>query len=210
MNNSGGLTSFVYDRLREDILSGAYSAGEAITELGVSRELAVSRTPVREALRQLELAGLVEITPNKGAVVIGITEDDIRDVYEIRAKIERGAAERAAKNATDEDIAKLTDIVELSEFYASRGKIEQLRGIDGSFHTQVYKMSGSKIFDHVLGELHSYVSRWRENSLRTHSRAEASVHEHRQILEAIKSHDAALAGDLATLHVKNAAENMLK
>ena len=149
------LTTRVYAQIRSDILSGRYSIGEAVTELGLAKELHVSRTPVREALRQLELEELVEITPNKGAVVTGITAEDIQDIYEIRSLIEGMAAERAAKEATDEDIAKLTEIVDLTRFYLERKNYDQLKTMDGQFHQLLYSMSKSRMLKHILRDLHN-------------------------------------------------------
>ena len=130
-NESVNLTNRVYDYLKEQILSGNYENGNSITENSVGKELNVSRTPVREALRQLELGGLVKIVPNKGAVVQNISIDDIKNIYEIRSLIEGVAAAHAAKNASDEELAQLKEIVELAEFYFSRGDNKKLRDIGG-------------------------------------------------------------------------------
>ena len=186
------LTTRVYAQIRSDILSGRYSIGEAVTELGLAKELHVSRTPVREALRQLELEELVEITPNKGAVVTGITAEDIQDIYEIRSLIEGMAAERAAKEATDEDIAKLTEIM------------------DGQFHQLLYSMSKSRMLKHILRDLHNYVGRTRGASLKSEGRAQSSLEEHQAVLDAIRSRDGELAKECMTRHVNNTAKNVLK
>lgn len=208
-SENSNLTSLVYQRLRDDILNGVYAPGSALTELALSRELSVSRTPVREALRLLELSELVKITPNKSAVVIGINQDDIRDVYEIRSLIEGVAASRAATLASDGDISALEEIIDLTEFYFERGNNEKLQGMDGRFHDKIYQMSGSKILCHVLTDLHSYICRFRGISLMKNGRAKASLAEHRAILEAIKNRDADRAKELSTIHVKNAAINLL-
>ena len=86
----------VFHIIRENILSGKYTANEELKEKSIGEELGVSRTPVREALRQLELEGLVSIIPNKGAYVVGITKKDIRDIYEIRERLEGLCAKWAA------------------------------------------------------------------------------------------------------------------
>ena len=210
VSENSNLTGAVYHKLRDDIINGVYAPGTALTELTLSRELSVSRTPVREALRQLELAELVKITPNKGAVVVGISESDIRDVYEIRRSLEGLAASRAAENATDEEITSLEEIIDLTEFYVERGNAERLRAMDGRFHDEVYKMSGSKMLCHVLSDLHSYIGRFRGTSLTQSGRARASLSEHRAILGALRARDAALAQELATVHVENAMKNLLR
>lgn len=203
------LTSMVYQKLRDDILDGVYAPGAALTELAISRELQVSRTPVREALRQLELGELVKLKPNKGAVVIGINQDDIRDVYEIRSLIEGVAAQRAAELASEEDIHALEEIIDLSEFYLERGNNDRLKGMDGRFHDKIYQMSGSKILCHVLTDLHNYVSRFRGISLMKNGRAVDSIKEHRAILSALRARDGEKAKELANLHVMNAGKNLL-
>lgn len=86
----------VFDKIRSDILNGKYKRGEELVESSIGKELGISRTPVREAIRQLELEGLVQLVPNKGAFVTGISEKDVRDIYLIRARLE-GLAARMAK-----------------------------------------------------------------------------------------------------------------
>ncbi|MGN1267665.1 MAG: GntR family transcriptional regulator, partial [Dorea sp.] len=90
----------VFQKLRDNILSGVYKDGDELREIIVGEELGVSRTPVREALRQLELEGLVKIIPNKGAYVTGITREDVRDIYKIRSQLEGLCARWATKNIT--------------------------------------------------------------------------------------------------------------
>ena len=87
----------VFDKIRSDILNGKYKRGEELVESSIGKELGISRTPVREAIRQLELEGLVQLVPNKGAFVTGISEKDVRDIYLIRARLEGLAARMAAK-----------------------------------------------------------------------------------------------------------------
>ena len=93
----------VFDKIRSDILNGKYKRGEELVESSIGKELGISRTPVREAIRQLELEGLVQLVPNKGAFVTGISEKDVRDIYLIRARLEGLAARMAAKNGIKVD-----------------------------------------------------------------------------------------------------------
>lgn len=204
------LTARVYKALREDILSGKYPAGAALTEAAVAEAYTVSRTPVREALRQLELAHLVRIIPNKGAVVSGITRADIDDIYEIRLLIERLAAERAAQCAGPADIAKLQEIIDLTAFYFARGDYEKLKSMDGRFHESIYALSGRRILGDILTDLHGLLLRFRGDSMRCAGRTEQTLKEHRDILEAIAAGDAKRAGDLVDLHIQNSYQNILK
>ena len=104
----------VFDEIREGILSGKYKQQEELKEIALAEELGVSRTPVREALRQLELEGLVKIIPNKGAYVIGLTERDIRDIYAVRSELEGLCARWATEHITEEQKKELSENVELS------------------------------------------------------------------------------------------------
>ncbi len=207
---AGGLSSRVYHQIRAEILKGALIPGESVTELSLAKEYGVSRTPVREALRQLELEGLVQLIPNKGAVILGIRPEDICDIYQIRSMLEGTAAERAAINATQEDIHKLDEILELTEFYISRQNMQQLQSMDGQFHQLIYEMSGSRMFKRVLKDLHYYIGLTRDASLKSEGRAVQSVREHRAVLEAIAAHDGVRARELMTVHVHNALKNVLE
>ena len=110
----------VFDKIRSDILNGKYKRGEELVESSIGKELGISRTPVREAIRQLELEGLVQLVPNKGAFVTGISEKDVRDIYLIRARLEGLAARMAAKNITPELLDAMEETVVLSEYHAKK------------------------------------------------------------------------------------------
>lgn len=209
-NRGANLTDRVYEELRQNILLGKYQDGEALTELGVAKELKVSRTPVREALRQLELEELVEIRPNRGAVVKGITIEDIRDIYEIRIMIESMAAARAALEAAPEDLDMLEETLDLTQFYLERENYEKLLSMDGRFHQQLYDICQSRMLRRILKDLHNYVGRSRGASLKTEGRAIESLQEHRLILEAMKNHDAEAAKARMAEHVRNTQNNIMR
>ena len=202
------LTAQVYEKIREDIIEGRYKPGEALTEQGLADALQVSRTPIREALRQLELEGLVEIRPNKGALVVGIHPEDIRDIYTIRALLEGLAAEKAAQRATEEEIERLQETVDLMEFYLERQSYDKLRSMDDRFHQMIYELSGSRMLNHILKDLHIYAEQIREQSLKKEGRARHTLEEHRAIFEAIRDRQVAKAREKMTEHVCNTAENM--
>ncbi len=208
--SGSNLTTQVYQTIRQDILSGRYGEEEAITEMGIAKELGVSRTPVREALRQLELEELVEIRPNRGAIVKGITPEDIRDIYDIRSVIEGMAAERAAMEATQEEMDQLEETLDLTQFYLDRGNFEKLQPMDGRFHQQLYDICKSRMLRHILKDMHNYVGRSRGASLKTEGRAQESIREHREILEAIRARDPKAARDRMTMHVQNTAKNVMR
>jgi DNA-binding GntR family transcriptional regulator len=197
----------VYDRIREDILNGVYKEHEELKEATLGKKMDVSRTPVREALRQLELEGLVEIVPNKGARVTGITKKDIEDIYQIRYLLEGLSARWATEHVTEELIDKMEETLYLTEFHAKKGNFMQVFELDSQFHELMYAASGSKMLNHILSDFHMYVTRMRKSILSSDSRSKNSTEEHRAILEAIKERDPDKAEQCAHDHVKSTIKN---
>lgn len=199
----------VFHKLRNDILSGKYKEHEELKEVAIGEDLGVSRTPVREAFRQLELEGLIQIIPNKGAFVTGITVKDVRDIYMIRSKLEGLCARWATEHITKEQMEELEENVYLTEFHAKKGHMEQIADLDNRFHDILYEACDSKMLEHLLKDYHNYVLRIRRKTLAT-SRGAVSNNEHRLIMEAIRDGDADKAEELANMHMINAFENMVK
>ena len=203
------LADQVFEHLETDILSGKYQKGENLTESKLCLELGVSRTPIREALRRLEQEHLIEESP-KGMVVVGISDKDLADIFEIRAALEGKAAELAAKNYTEEQINIVREAIEFQEFYLSKQDPDRIKSMDSRFHETIYKMSGSTIFYDVLMPLHKKILKYRKASVTDKGRASASVAEHRAIYEAILAHDSDLASRLISEHLKNAYNHICK
>ena len=199
----------VYNRLREDILSGKLKENEELREISIGEELGVSRTPVREAFRQLELEGLITIIPNKGAFVTGITGKDVKDIYMIRSHLEGLCARLACDHITEEQLEEMEENIYLGEFHASKGHMDQMAELDNRFHELLYEACDSKMLENLLKDYHQYVIRIRKKTLST-SRGTVSNEEHRSIMEAIKAHDLEQAEKLANRHINNAYENMVK
>lgn len=207
------LSSRVFQKIRDDILKGKYKEHDELRENTLGKELGVSRTPVREALRQLELEGLVSIIPNKGAYVTGISPKDVSDIYIIRSMLEGLSARWATENITDEQLDELDEVMLLSEFHMKReggGSAEQMADLDGRFHTILYEASNSKILSHVLLDFHRYVQPARESSVLSEERARKSIREHKQLLRAIRDKDADLAEQLANEHILHVIQNLKK
>ncbi|MDF2952264.1 MAG: transcriptional regulator, GntR family [Anaerocolumna sp.] len=198
----------VFNKIREDILSGKYAQSEELKENTIGVELGVSRTPVREALRQLELEGLVTIIPNKGAYVTGISEKDMHDIYIIRSYLEGLCARWACEHITQAQIDELEEIVYLTEFHAKKDHHEQIVELDNKFHETIYEASQSKILNHVLSDFHHYVQRIRKITLASESRAVNSNKEHSAILDAIKNRNGDEAERLAHEHIMNTIKNI--
>ena len=202
------LAEQVFDRLENDILTGKYQRGEVLTELKLVSDLGVSRTPVREALHRLEQEHVIEIT-SKGILILGVTEQDLKDIFAIRLRIEGLASYCATKSMTAEQLAELKETLELQEFYVVKQDPERIKTMDSKFHQLIYRYCGSAVLNDTLLPLHKKVQKYRRASVEDNSRAQQSAREHRAIFEAIEARDAALAGKYTTEHIANAAEHIL-
>ena len=203
----------VFQKIREDILNGKYKENDELRENTIGKELGVSRTPVREALRQLELEGLVTIIPNRGAYVTGISHKDIWDIYMIRSMLEGLCARWASENISEAQLDELEEAILLSEFQMKKESgfnAEQVAALDGRFHAILYEASGSRILSHVLTDFHNYVQTARRTSIVSEDRARKSIREHRQILRAIHDRDAEMAEQLANEHIMHVMQNLKK
>ena len=198
----------VFHKIREDILNGKYKENDELREAAIGEELGVSRTPVREAFRQLELEGLIRIVPNKGAYVTGITSKDVADIYMIRSLLEGLCAKWATERISHEQLEEMEENVYLSEFHAEKGHTQQIAVLDNRFHEILYEACDSKMLEHLLKDFHQYVYRVRKQTLAQDSRGNASNHEHREIMEAIKANEGERAAELAKLHMLKAYENI--
>lgn len=202
------LADCVFDKLENDILSGKYAYGELLTEARLSEELGVSRTPIREAIRRLEQEHILLVT-GKGLKVQGITRDDIRDIMDVRVRVEGLAAFYAAQRMSDEDKKKLREALELQEFYAAKEDSDHMQWQDHEFHETIYAGCGSLTLQNVLVPLHRKAQKYRRASVEKRSRAEASVREHRGIYEAIAAGTAQEAEQQMIQHIENARKSIL-
>lgn len=198
----------VFQIIREDIIAGKYHRQEELREIAIGDELQVSRTPVREALRQLELEGLVAIVPNRGAYVVGISGQDMKDIFELRLLLESLCARKAAEQADSEQVEALEEILILSEYHIKKERVRQLAGLDSKFHEILYEAGNNRMLEHVLKNYHYYLKRARRASLLVPGRPEASTREHRKILEAVKERDARKAEDAVRQHLIYTIKNI--
>ena len=203
------LAEQVLERLENDILTGKYQRGEVLTELKLVSDLGVSRTPVREALHRLEQEHIIEIT-QKGILVLGVTEQDLKDIFAIRLRIEGMASAFAVENMTPEQLNELKETLELQEFYVGKQDPERIKTMDSKFHQLIYRYCGSAVLNDTLMPLHKKVQKYRRASVENNSRAQQSAREHRAIFEAIEARNAELAEKYTTEHIANAANHILK
>lgn len=203
------LADQVFDKLENDIITGVYPRGEILTELKLVEQLGVSRTPIREALRRLEQERLIEES-GKGSVVLGITEEDLEDIMNIREHIEALASYYATVNITPEGLKELEHIMDLQEFYFSKHDLEHMRQVDDKFHHLICQFSKRTVIKDTLVPLHRKTQRFRRNSIQNEQRLVSMVAEHRGIFNAIAAGDAKLAESLTAQHIRNARENMIE
>ena len=198
----------IYEELRRDIVCGVYKDHEELKENAVARHYQVSRTPVREAFRQLELEGLVTTVPNKGVYVNRISDRDVEEIYAIRALLEGLCAQWAATNAKEEQIEALEEIMLVSRFHYERGNDDQVCVCDNKFHEALYRASGSRILRHLLKDFHEYLQPVRQYALTSRERAGESLKEHEAIVRAIREKNPEEAKRLAGEHIKNTIHNL--
>ncbi len=200
----------IFEQLEREILSGKYARGEQLSELRLASELGVSRTPVREAIRRLEQENILEES-GQGVVVVGITHEDLMDMYEIRLTVESQAARRAAGRITDAELKEMGSIVELQRFYAEKGGTDasnKIRDLDSQFHAMLYRCSGSRAYYQVLAPLHKKITKYRMASVSRAGRALKSVEEHADIYKALAAHDGDAAYAAAVRHLNFARDSM--
>jgi DNA-binding GntR family transcriptional regulator len=206
-------------QLHARVLSGELPSGTRLRQEALAEEFGVSRTPVREALRKLQAGGLVELQPNRGAVVRGLSPTEIRDAYEVRAALEALAAGLAAERASREQIQRLGNAQ--AEFRTALEKTAARRrggrevgareiGLWGrandAFHQTIHEASGNDVLVSTLAQLHRNFPRDLSRLVISESTAmlETNVREHKEILEALTRHDAKAAYELMREHVARA------
>ena len=201
------LADQVFERLENDIIQGVYPKGEILTELKLAEQLGVSRTPIREALRRLEQERLIE-DAGKGSRVLGISEEDVMDIMNIREHMEGLASYYAAINITPEGIQEMKHIIDLMDFYYNKWDVEHLRRADDDFHDAICRLSRRTVIKDTLLPLHRKTRRYRKIAMEDKTRATCTLQEHHEIFNAIAAGDAELARKLASEHIVKARTHM--
>ncbi|NLK08565.1 MAG: GntR family transcriptional regulator [Firmicutes bacterium] len=203
------LRDIVFEALRDAIIAGQLRPGERLMEVQIADELGVSRTPVREAIRKLELEEFVVMVPRKGAYVAGISIKDIVDVFEIRRALEGLAAELAAERMTEAEIDKLEQIVDKTAETAKQLDVVSAVDMDTGFHEVLYEASRNQRLSGMLYHLREQIHRFRTQSLGRPGRLEIVVIEHRGLVQALRDRKPCLARELAEAHIENAESELL-
>ncbi|MBC7344236.1 MAG: GntR family transcriptional regulator, partial [Clostridia bacterium] len=205
------LREMVFETLREAIIEGKLSPGTRLMEAQLAEDMGVSRTPVREAIRKLELEGLVVMVPRKGAYVADMSTKDAAEVFEIRAALEALAAGLAAQRITDEEIEELERLlIKFNECLGKELDLQKVVDLDTEFHDVLYRASRNSRLMQILSTLREHIQRFRKLSLASPGRLKQAIEEHRRIVDAVADRNVALAQALAQEHIVNAENSMLE
>lgn len=203
------LREIVYETLRDAIINQVLLPGERLMEIQLAEEMGVSRTPIREAIRKLELDGFVVMVPRRGAYVAGISLKDIHEVFEVRAALEALAASLAAERITEEELEEMERRLVNEAEQTEANNLRSIVEIDTSFHELLYKAARNERLIHFVSHLQEQLHRFRSASLARPGRSKTALEEHRKIVEALAERDGRLAEQLAREHIENAEHAML-
>ena len=203
------LRDVVFNTLRDAILTGKLQPGERLMENQLAEKLGVSRTPIREALRMLELENLVELVPRKGAQVLDMSEKDIIDVLELRGALEALGVKLACKNMSDEEILKLkkahSDMMQIFE----SGDVEKMADADENFHDIIFNATGNDKLIQIISNLRIQVYRYRLAHLKSPGQKVVIEEQHNKIINAIENRIPSEGSKVAYEHVKYHTEYIL-
>ena len=196
------LSANLFQLIQKDILSGDIPAGSKLTEQTLCKKYNVSRTPLREAFRQLEVDGLIQNIPNRGAYVIGLTNRDISDLFDMRYLFEIQAVEWAIKRMTDEEIDELRETVEFMEFYTLKDDTDKVMQFNSQFHNLIYKGTKDLILQRTLATYQTYLKHSAPSKSYSDDYLKTILEEHKSIFAAFETRNVA-AGRKAMEHHMN-------
>lgn len=201
---SAPLSDTLFQILRREILQGKLHPGAKLSELKLSEQHGLSRTPVREALHQLEMEGLITMIPNRGAFVVGLSRQDIKDIFEMRRANEILAVTWAIDRIEKEELDHLGEAFEFMEFYTMREEADKMLNINREFHEQIYRAAHNRMLLHTLTTQQYYLSQTREGSSYLKGSLTVVLEEHRKIYQAFLSKDPKAGAEAIAVHLDNA------
>lgn len=213
MNEYLPLRDIVFNNIRDAITTGELKQGERLLEKQLSEKIGVSRTPIREALRKLEIEGFVEMIPRKGAMVAVISEKDIGEVLDIRACLEALAARLACQNMTDEILENLENAMKEFETAASENDIDKMAKADTSFHDLIFEASYNNRLVQLIYNLREQIHRFRIVYLNDKKCIRDIIKEHSKLMAAMRLKDSDKAAGVAHTHIvkqKNAVIKLVR
>ena len=208
MNEFLPLRDVVFNTLRQAIFRGELKPGERLMEIQLANKLGVSRTPIREAIRKLELEGLVLMIPRRGAEVAEITEKSLRDVLEVRGALEELAVDLACDRITNEDIQNLKEAAKEFEAALQGGDVTEYAEADVKFHDIIYHATDNQRLIQLLYNLREQMYRYRVEYLKRKEMHSILLEEHEHIIECIEKRDKQAAKLAISTHVENQARTV--
>ena len=203
MNEYLPLRDVVFNTLRQAILKGELAPGERLMEIQLAEKLGVSRTPIREAIRKLELEGLVLMIPRKGAEVARISEKSLRDVLEVRRSLEELAIELACERMTEEELRTLEQAQAAFKKAIEDGDAMAIAETDGSYHDLIYQGTGNDKLVQILNNLREQMYRYRLEYIKDRDKRQILLLEHDHILKALRGRNIAEAKMAVREHIDN-------
>lgn len=198
------LSARAFDYIQEKIVTKEFPKDSTLNEVDITKELGISRTPVREAIKQLEKDGLVRLEPNCGAIVVGLSIEDMENILIIRAFLEGLCAKWAAEKMTDEQRTMLQESLDLQRFYLERNNLAQCWNAGNKFHSIIYNSYNSRQVVTLLHSYHNYIYLWIKKDLlkRNTEHPQQAFKDHIGILEAINNRDPELSERLMSEHLQ--------
>lgn len=209
MNEYLPLRDVVFNTLRQAILRGELKPGERLMEIQLANKLGVSRTPIREAIRKLELEGLVLMIPRKGAEVADISEKSLRDVLEVRKALEELAVQLACDKITKEEIEDLKKAAEDFKKILKSRDITEIAEADVRFHDIIFMVTDNQKLVQLLNNLREQMYRFRVEYLKNEEVHPQLIAEHEKIIEHIMERDKAKASAIVSEHINNQVEGVI-
>ena len=204
------LRDVVFKTIRQAILTGELKPGERLMEIHLANKLGVSRTPIREAIRQLELEGLVIMVPRKGAQVASITEKSMTDVLEVRLALEKLAVELACKRISYSQKDELKEALEGFETAVGNRDASEIAKADEAFHNAIFSATGNMRLGQMVNNLAEQMYRYRFEYIKDEGGRERLVEEHKRIYDAVIKGDIETATKEISVHIKNQEDSIIQ
>jgi DNA-binding GntR family transcriptional regulator len=202
------LSQRVYEHLRDEILADRLLPGTELSEVALSRELAISRGPIREAMSRLSAEGLITMRPRRRAEVRSLTPQELIDAYQVREALEVMAVRLAIPRVTEADLARLDELTDRMAAHVADGAVREFFATSASFHELLGELSGNPKLQEVYRRLEGEIGRFRNRMPALRDSMDDSLTEHRAILAAIRLRDADRAAALTADHIRMRAEQL--
>ena len=203
------LRELVCEHIREAIINGTFAPGERLMEIQMADEMGVSRTPVREAIRKLEMEGFVVMIPRRGTYVSNMSIKDTNDVYEIRISLDTLAAGLAAERISDEELEELQRLLVKVGAAIEKNDMAKVVEADIEFHDVLYKASRNERLRNIINNLREQITVIRGVSMRYPGRLKDTQDEHRRLVECISARNVEKSQEMARIHLENAEKTLM-